>query len=159
MEPFDVMEHGRMAVFQDPLGAFFSVWQAKKHHGFDAYGAPGFVCWNELMTTDTKKAKEFYTRLVDWKADEQDFGPMKYTMFKVGDKSVGGMMKITEDMGPVPPNWLVYFAVEDCDASVQEATRLGGRALVQPSDIPNVGRFSVLTDPQGAAFAIIRLTM
>jgi hypothetical protein len=159
MEPFDVMEHGRMAVFQDPLGAFVSVWQPNKHHGFDGYGTPGFVCWNELMTTDTKKARDFYTRLFDWKAEEQDFGAMRYTMFKLDDKPVGGMLKITDDMGPVPPNWMVYFAVEDCDASVNEAKRLGGRITVPPSDIPKVGRFSVLTDPQGAAFAVIRLTM
>ena len=156
--PMDVMDVGRMAVVQDPTGAVFAVWQPKKHPGAGNVGAPGFFCWNELMTRDTKAARGFYTGLFGWGADEMDMGPMKYTIFKQGERQIAGMMPISEEMGPVPPHWLVYFAVEDCDASVSEAGKLGGQVLVPSTDIPNIGRFSVLQDPQGGVFAVIRLS-
>ena len=81
-------------------------------------------------------------------------GPMKYTIFKRGYKQAGGMMAITPDMGPMPSHWLVYFAAKDCDVATKKATGLGARAVVPPRDIPNVGRFAVLEDPQGAHFAL-----
>ena len=68
------------------------------------------------------------------------------------------MMEITPDMGPVPPNWLPYVMVDDANAIAEKATQLGGKLFVPPTDIPNVGRFSVIQDPQGATFAIIKLT-
>ena len=68
------------------------------------------------------------------------------------------MMQIQPHMGPMPPNWGIYIAVDDCDATAQKATTLDGRQYVPPTDIPNVGRFAVLSDPQGAVFSIIKLT-
>jgi predicted enzyme related to lactoylglutathione lyase len=83
---------------------------------------------------------------------------MEYTMFtNDGDRPSGGMLQITPDMGPIPPNWLIYFAVDDCDATVKKATELGGNIIAPPTDIPTIGRFAVLTDPQGAVFATIKL--
>jgi hypothetical protein len=78
-------------------------------------------------------------------------------MFNNGEKNAGGMLKITPEMGAIPSNWLVYFAVDDCDAKVQKATELGASVMKPADDIPGVGRFAILTDPQGAAFAIIKL--
>ena len=156
-EPFDVFTVGRMAVVQDPTGAVFSLWQAKDHKGAGLYNGPGSFCWNELGTNDTQKAGEFYSSLFGWAKDEMSGGPIEYTMFRNGDRASGGMYKITPEMGPIPPHWLVYFAVDDCDAKVQKATELGASVMKPADDIPGIGRFAILNDPQGAAFAIIKL--
>jgi uncharacterized protein len=156
-EPFDVMTIGRMAVVQDPTGAVFALWEPKEHKGSGVYNVPNTFCWNELGTNDTQKAGEFYSDVFGWSRDTQNFGPMEYTMFKNGDRSAGGMYKITPDMGPIPPHWLVYFAVDDCDAKVQKATELGANVMKPADDIPGIGRFAILVDPQGAAFAVIKL--
>jgi predicted enzyme related to lactoylglutathione lyase len=155
--PFDVATHGRMAVLQDPTGAVFSLWQANDHKGATVVNVPNSFCWNELMTTDTAKDGDFYTGLFGWGKDTQNFGPLEYTMFANGERPAGGMLKITQEMGPIPPNWLVYFAVDDCDAKTRKAKELGGSVMKPPDDIPGIGRFSILTDPQGAAFALIKL--
>jgi uncharacterized protein len=156
-DPFDVMTVGRMSVVQDPTGAVFAFWQGGDHSGAGIYNVPGSFCWNELMTTDTAKDKQFYTSVLGWTADTQNFGDFEYTMFKNGERGAGGMLQITPEMGQVPSNWLVYFAVDDCDAKVQKATELGAKLCKPADDIPGVGRFAILTDPQGAAFAIIKL--
>ena len=156
-EPFDVMTVGRMAVVQDPTGAVFALWQAGTHKGAGVVNVANSFCWNELMTTDTTRAGDFYTGLFGWGKDTQNFGPLEYTMFQNGERPAGGMLKITPEMGPIPPNWLVYFAVDDCDAKTQKAKELGGSVMKPPDDIPGIGRFSILTDPQGAAFALIKL--
>lgn len=156
MGPLDVFTMGRMAVIKDPTGAVFSIWQAKDNKGAGDYGKPGFLCWNELGTNDSEKAGHFYSNLFGW--TRQSFpGPMEYTLFNhEGDRGVGGMYTITPEMGPIPPHWLPYFAVEDCDAKVQKATELGGQVMKPAEDIPGVGRFAILLDPQGAVFAIIK---
>jgi predicted enzyme related to lactoylglutathione lyase len=156
---FDVMDVGRMAIIQDPQGATFCVWQAKAHIGFRLVGETGTFGWDELWTTDRKKAAEFYTGLFGWGAKDSSAGaPGDYTEWQNGGQSIGGMMEIAPEMGPVPPNWLPYFMVEDCNATADKAAASGGKVVVQPQDIPNVGRFSVISDPQGAVFAIIKLT-
>jgi predicted enzyme related to lactoylglutathione lyase len=114
------------------------------------------MCWNELLTTDTSKAQAFYTGLFGWAAKTEDMGPMRYTVFSVGGKPAAGMMQIEQEMGPIPPNWVVYFATDDCDGAIARATRNGGKALTSAMDVPNVGRFATLQDPQGAAFAVLK---
>ena len=158
MEPFDVMDVGRMAVIADPQGAVFQLWQPKKHIGAGVLDEVGALCWTELMTTDTGAAEAFYTGLLPWRAETKPMGPgMTYTIFRRGEAGAGGMMKITPEMGPVPPNWGVYFQVADCDATLAKATGMGAKVVVPPQDVPNVGRFAILTDPQGAHFAIIKI--
>jgi len=156
-EPFDVFTIGRMAVVQDPTGAVFALWQPKEHKGSGIYNVAGSFCWNELGTTDTEKAGNFYSNVFGWTREKFSDSPIEYTMFKNGDRGAGGMYQITPEMGPIPPHWLAYFAVDDCDAKVQKATELGGCVMKPADDIPGVGRFAILTDPQGAAFAIIKL--
>lgn len=156
-EPFDVMDVGRMAVVQDPAGAVLAVWQAGTNKGAGIVNVPNSFCWNELATTDTGKAGDFYAGLLGWGKDVQNFGPMEYTMFTNGERPAGGMFKLTPEMGNIPPHWLVYFAVDDCDAKTARASELGGSVMKPPDDIPGIGRFSILLDPQGAAFAIIKM--
>jgi predicted enzyme related to lactoylglutathione lyase len=154
VEPMDVMEHGRMCVVQDPGGATFCCWQSKAHHGVDVKDEIGTVCWFELDTRDTAQAEAFYTALFGWGVKHSMEG---YTEFTVGGESIAGMMAITPDMGAVPPHWLPYFLVQNCDGSVAKAAGLGAIVIVPGMDVPGVGRFAVLQDPQGAVSAIISM--
>ena len=158
-EPFDVMDVGRMAVIQDPTGAVFAIWQAGTHKGATVVNVPNSLCWNELATPDTSKAGDFYTGLFGWGKKVQEMGPMTYTSFMNGERPAGGMYTPPPEMGNVPPNWLVYFAVDDTDAMVTKANELGATTIAPPMDIPDTGRFAILQDPQGAAFAIIKLAI
>jgi uncharacterized protein len=155
--PFDVMDAGRMAVLQDPTGAVFQVWQPRKHTGARILGEPGALSWTELATRDTGTAKRFYTSLFGWKEKTSTDAGMAYTEFSVGDIPGAGMMEMNAQMAGVPPHWLPYFQVADCDGTANKAKGLGATLFVPPTDIPNVGRFSVIQDPQGAVFAIIKL--
>jgi predicted enzyme related to lactoylglutathione lyase len=154
LPPFDVMEHGRMAVFKDPTGATLSVWEPKTHFGVELIRASGSACWSELATTDVKKAGAFYSSLFGWSLKESSDG-MPYTEFGNNGQMIGGMMPMD---GPqfqgVPPHWTVYFAVDDCDATAEKAKGSGATSCVPPMDIQNVGRFAVIQDPQGAVFSI-----
>jgi uncharacterized protein len=150
---FDVMDVGRMATIQDREGAALCLWEPKKHIGAEVVNEPGAMCWCELDTTDTDSAGKFYTGLFGWGTKVGG----DYTEFQRAGTSIGGMMKIPKEWGSVPPNWLIYFAVENCDATAKKAGDLGGKPIVPPTTIENVGRFAVLADPQGAVFAIIQL--
>jgi predicted enzyme related to lactoylglutathione lyase len=156
-EPFDVMEFGRMAVILDPQGAAFCIWQARAHQGFDVVDEPGAFCWGELNTTDTANAIAFYTKLFGWGINGNQDGSSEYTEFKVGGQSIGGMMAIKEDWGNIPPHWLPYFMVTNCDDSAEQAKSLGANVNTPPMDIPGVGRFAMVADRQGANFAIFQL--
>ncbi|HEY8459877.1 MAG TPA: VOC family protein [Blastocatellia bacterium] len=153
-QPFDVMEHGRMAFFNDPTGATISVWQAKAHPGAELVNAPGSACWGELATTDVKTAGAFYSSLFGWSLKESADG-MPYVEFSNQGKAIGGMRPLddAQDQGAAS-RWSVYFAVEDCDATAKKAEELGATLRVPPTDIPNIGCFAVIRDPQGAFFSI-----
>ena len=146
--PFDVMDAGRMAFIADPQGAVFAVWQPKRRIGARIINEPNAMCWNELMTSDVKGARKFYSGLFGWKLKVSP----EYTEVQAGDRGVGGMMQ----MHGVPPNWMPYFAVADADATTKKVKSAGGKIHKPPTDIPNVGRFSVVADPQGASFATIQ---
>jgi predicted enzyme related to lactoylglutathione lyase len=153
---FDVSDVGRMALFQDPTGAILGIWQPKKHTGADVYDVPGSLTWNECLTNNPQKAKDFYTQVFGWKLKEE--ATMHYTLFMQGDPEyhVGGLMQIDPKWGPVPPNWAVYFQVEDADKTCEKTKKLGGRVMMPPMDIENVGRFAWMMDPQGGMFAVIK---
>jgi len=155
--PMDVLDAGRMAVCTDPTGAAIALWQPRAHQGADLADEPGAFTWNELQTRDTEAAKAFYRSVFGWDAHTRQDGPMAYTEWKQGDDSVGGMMDMPAEVPPqIPAYWLVYFAVDDCDALVTKAAGLGGATLVEPMDVAP-GRFAVLSDPTGAVFATIKM--
>jgi predicted enzyme related to lactoylglutathione lyase len=158
-EPFDVMEHGRMAVIQDPTGAVFAIWQPNKHVGATLVNETGAMCWNELLTKDTAKAGTFYKQVFGWTEKPMQGLQGPYTVFENHGAQAAGMMQITPQMGPMPSNWSIYFAVDDTDKATAKAQQLGAKVMMPPTDIPNVGRFAVLQDPQGAMFCIIKITM
>lgn len=157
MEPMQVMEAGTMAVFQDPVGAFFSVWQPGEHPGAGLVEEAGTFAWAELTTDEREKASDFYAAVFGWAAETKGEGPSLYTEFKLGDRSVAGMMPRPPMLPPeVPSYWGVYFATDDCDATVEKVKELGGNVIVPAMDI-EPGRFAVVTDPAGATFSVLTM--
>ena len=159
MGPHDVPGVGRMAFVRDPQGAVIALYQEGGHAGTARWegSPPGAICWTELMTTDMAAAATFYTKLFGWGTKVSDMGPTKYTEWQTAGRSVGGCMALPPQAAGVPPHWMNYVTVQDCDASVREARDMGARVLFGPMDVPEVGRFATLQDPQGAAIAIIKL--
>ncbi len=156
MAPIEVMDAGHMAVFADPTGAAFSIWQPTEHVGFGEINAPGTYCWAELTTTDLDAAKRFYGNVFGFSTKASDEDTMAYVEFQLDGESVGGMMLAPEAAPDMPPCWGVYFAVEDTDATVAKAIALGGATMVAPMDIPP-GRFAGCADSLGAVFNVIAL--
>jgi predicted enzyme related to lactoylglutathione lyase len=154
--PFDVMEHGRMAVIQDPTGGVVAFWEPRNYPGAGLLGEPGALCWNELCTRDPDRAGAFYADLLSWARETMPMPGYEYTVFKRGDQPAGGMMAIQPEWGNMPPHWEIYFAVADCDATAANVPKLGGSVMKEPCDIPGVGRFAVLRDPQGATFSVLQ---
>jgi predicted enzyme related to lactoylglutathione lyase len=155
--PMDVAEHGRMAVLRDPTGAAISLWQAKQHQGVGVWGEVGAFCWSELMTGDTTAATTFYTALFGWNTKVTEGAGFPYTHWQNDGADIGAMMAIMEQWGPMPPHWINYVQVQNCDETAAKATSLGGKVCMPPTDIPNTGRFAMLQDPQGAMLSVIAL--
>ena len=173
-EPFDVMDSGRMAVFTDPDGAVFAVWQAKQHKGSRIVNEHGSLNFNNLHTRDPEGAKAFYGAVFGWDTLELDGGFQTWTLPGYGDHLevdnpdmrknmaevgapegfedvVASLAPIPDDQPDTPPHWGLTFAVDDADAIAKAATELGGTVVVPPFDAPWV-RMTVITDPQGATF-------
>lgn len=111
----------------------------------------GTIHWNELMTTDVAKARAFYAATLGWSYDEMPMEVGTYTLIKIGDEMVGGMMGM-EGMPPgMPSHWFTYIAVDDVDARVAKIKAGGGQVLRDPFDVPGVGRIAIVQDPTGAA--------
>jgi len=154
---FDVMDVGRMAVIQDPTGATFCLWQAKKSSN-GIGGVEGTLCWGDLNTPDQGRARTFYTGLFGWKItdDTDDNPPSGYVHIQNGEDFIGGILPAKYSNPHVPPYWMPYFLVSNCDASAAKAKQLGGRVYAEPKTLENSLRFAVLADAQGAAFAIFQ---
>lgn len=155
--PFDVGSAGRSAHLRDPEGAELALWQPLGHVGARRAAEAGTLCWSELATRDPAAAGAFYGSLFDWGRKEQDMEGTTYTEWQNGDRSVGGMIPMDAEWGDAPPHWMLYFEVDDVDATAERAGELGGELHVGPLPIPGVGRFAMLSDPQGAMFSVIRL--
>jgi uncharacterized protein len=159
VEPMDVMDIGRMAVFTDPTGAVFGVWQPKSFKGADLVNEPNSLCWNEVLTRDADAGKAFYPAVFGWDARRPQFegAPDSYTVWELDGSPVGGMMEMNDEWFPaeIPPHWSVCFAVADADATVAKARELGATITNEPMDMP-IGRFAGLVDPQGASFTIMQ---
>jgi predicted enzyme related to lactoylglutathione lyase len=158
MQPFDVMDVGRMAIAADPTGAAFGLWQPKQHKGAGIVNEPNSFSWSELVTTDVAAAKEFYGAVFGWAYQNYGGdGPGSYNECKLGGRPIAGIMPKPEMMAPDAPNfWSVYFSVDDTDKAVTRVTELGGSSVTPTMDI-EPGRFAVVADPAGAMFNIITL--
>lgn len=157
VEPMDI-GMGHMAVFADPTGAVFGLWQPGTFAGAELVNEAGCFGWNELGTRDLAAAKEFYGKVFGWGYDEEESERAgTYTVWKVGDAMVGGMLDIDaiELPAEVPPHWLVYFMTEDADGALEKVEAGGGDVRFGPIDIP-IGRFAVVADQFGAVFAVMQ---
>lgn len=155
--PVEVFDSGRMALLADPCGAHLALWQAGRHPGAGALDEPPAMCWWELNTRDAGRAGPFYRELFGWRGEEKPVGSARYTTFFAGFRRVAGMLQMTSEWGATPSHWMMYFMVGDVDRTAALAERLGGSVPVPPSDIPPVGRFAVVSDPQGALFSIVQI--
>jgi predicted enzyme related to lactoylglutathione lyase len=155
MEPMDVMGVGRMAIAVDPGGAVFGVWQALTHHGAAVVNEPGAVIWNENMSRAWQADKDFYAAVFGWEYGEMSADGFKYATFKVSGADVGGIGELAPDSpADMPASWTTYFAVESTDESVDELVKLGGNVIRPAWDTP-FGRMAVVSDNQGAVFALM----
>jgi predicted enzyme related to lactoylglutathione lyase len=151
-----VLDAGRFAFVMHPAGGVVGFWQPRQTIGAELVNEPGALTWNELHTRDVEGAKAYYAAVFGWRAEDQPFGDMTYTVIQLGEQPIGGMM-------PMPPGvpdevtayWLAYFEVGDCDATVAKAQELGGSVTAPAMDAEGVGRFAVLADPNGTTFAVI----
>lgn len=153
------MGPGKMAVAQDPTGAVFALWQELQSMGTFQYGEIASLGWSEVLTDDVETDGKFYAGLFGWSLAPGQNPSIPYTVFMQGERMVGGMMGITQEMKDPPPSWWVYFSVADADATLEKVTKLGGKVLRPGTDIPNIGRFGIVADPQGAVFAVITFSM
>jgi uncharacterized protein len=121
----------------------------------EMFTKPGAISWTELSTTDVEAAKKFYGALFGWTFQEFPMPDTVYHVVKTGEREIGGIMKTPKEAAGMPPFWMTYVTVENVDQTVKNAKETGGKALLEPMDIPQVGRLAVLQDPQGAVFAVI----
>ena len=153
-EPFDVMDAGRMAVAADPGGAVFGVWEAGAHTGVGLANEPGSLTWNENMTRDYDGNQAFYRAVFGYDYGDMSSEGFRYATLDLGGSADGGIGEIGPDSpAEIPANWATYFAVADADAAVARAAELGGSVIRPPWDTP-YGRMAVLSDDQGAVFAV-----
>lgn len=155
-EPMAVSNYGRLALFTDPEGAFFGMWEPADFAGSELVNEKGAFGWNELETRDPARAKDFYGAVFGWEFEEEQMGEMTYNVATVDGVRVAGMADVKGRIpDEVPAHWMVYFGSVDTDEAVAKIKELGGQVMFGPIDIP-AGRFAMVTDPQGAAFAVMQ---
>lgn len=155
----DIFEEGRLAMIQDPQGAVFGVWEANKHIGARLVNRAGAMCWNELATRDVEGAKTFYGGLFGWTFDKMpDTDGMEYYVIYNNGRANGGLMLMDEKWGEAPPNWMIYFSVDNLDTAIEKVKANGG-SLGMPDIInSSVGKIIIAVDPAGAHFYLIETT-
>jgi len=125
----------------------------------DVYKTHGAFSWSELMTSDPAAAAAFYGELFGWVARDMGEAMGGYRVVNVGDTGIGGIMGMPPGAPPMPPHWGCYVTVDNLDATLAKCTGLGGKTLMPPMDVPNVGRMAVIQDPQGATISVMQYAM
>jgi len=156
--PMAVGEAGKMSIVTSPTGETFALWKSNDNRKEEPEQfAVGKIGWRELLTKDVNKSKDFYTKLFGYKVKETDMGPMgKYYEFQIGDETVSGMMDMPKEAGHAPSHWGIYFNTDNHDETATRIKKMGGDQVTDAMDVPEVGRMSVVKDPQGAYFNIIQ---
>jgi uncharacterized protein len=155
-EPMKVATYGRLALFTDPEGAFFGIWEPADFAGAELVNERAALTWNELETRDPEGAKRFYGAVFGWEFEAEQMGEMTYNVVTVDGARVAGMADIAGRVpDEIPAHWMTYFGSVDTDEAVRKIKELGGQVMFGPVDIP-AGRFAMATDDQGAAFAVIQ---
>lgn len=158
MPPMQVGDNGKMLVCADPSGAVVGAWEADQFFGATRVNEPGTLVWNELNTRDLAKAVPFYEAVFGVKFESMPEMP-SYQGMLAGGRVCAGAQQIGPDMpAEMPSHWLTYFAVDDADSTTAAAVHAGSTLLQPAFDMP-AGRMSVVMDPQGAVFALLKSSM
>lgn len=155
MAPLDVQDHGRVCFAVDAVGAAIGFWQPRNHIGSARVSEHGAMVWNEHASRDLATAEDFYATVVGWEFEPMDTDGPRYALVKVEGEVCGGMLEMTERWGEAPPGWMVYFHVDGVETAHETALRLGATEQVPLTDTP-FGRYTVISDPQGAVLTLIQ---
>ncbi len=158
MGPMDIPGQGRMAMVQDPAGAWFGLWQPQGHEGFGIAETAGAMAWNEVAAPDADAATAFYTSLLGATSEAMTGAPTDYRMLKHGDRMIGGIIQMDEKWEGVPPHWMPYFQVDDVAATVATTRETGGKVAVEPFEAGPGRLAAVLNDPFGAVFSVVQMS-
>lgn len=157
MPAMEVMEEGIMGLIQDPSDAYLGLWQAKNMKGFAFNDIPGSICWFEHGSSDSNKSISFYENTFGWTTEQF---PMQenfiYTLYKNNEIPVAGAYSLPPELDNVPSHWLPYFATADINKSIEKIVEMNGEVLMPATMVEGVGTFSVIRDPQGAAFGLLQ---
>lgn len=155
MPAMDVGDNGRLAVLADPTGAVFGLWQSGTHTGAEVANVPGSMTWNEVMTRDWERAKEFYGAVFGYSFGDMSSEEFQYATIDLDGRPVGGIGQMPAAMpAEVPPHWMTYFMVDDADEAVEKAKKLGGQVRMEPRDT-EYGRMVTLAGPAGEVFSLM----
>jgi predicted enzyme related to lactoylglutathione lyase len=147
-------DFGTMAIVADPLGGAFALWQpAKPESTGDYKGKPGFWVWNELYSTEPEKSVEFYSKIGGFTEEKMEMKDGTYRVLNRDGKGRAGVMKPPM---PMPQAWMPYVQVENADATVAKAKKLGANVFVSGEDVPGIGRLAIFADPQGGMLGILQ---
>ena len=155
-DPIDEPDVGKIAIVQDPVGAYVRLWDSAPGQGGEMFNVPGALMWNELNTKSPERAAEFYRKVLGVEVETME-EPTPYTTLNVDGRPVAGILRTTPEMGDFPPTWDVYFGTGNVDETCEKVLSAGGKALREPFDIPGVGRMAVLQDPRGAVFEVMTM--
>ncbi|MFF2650336.1 VOC family protein [Streptomyces sp. NPDC058045] len=161
VKPMQVMDQGSMAIYADPSGAQFGVWQPAANKGLEETMDVGSMVWTELYAGDVTEAKRFYGAVFGWGVSDTEMpGGSVYSMVRPAgteeSSMFGGIVSVDMDAHASGPYWQPYFTVEDADAIVARTEALGGTVRGAAADVPDVGRIAQLADAHGARFAVIK---
>ena len=151
----DVMDLGRMVVAADPAGGVFGLWQAGQHTGYQLANEPGAIAWNENMSRDYDRNREFYASVFGYHFGDIPDGGIRYATLDLAHGMVGGIGELPKEApAEVPAHWMAYFSVPDTDAAVAKVREQGGQVMQEPWDTP-YGRMAMVLDDQQAAFSVM----
>jgi len=153
--PINVGSAGRSCVLSDPQGARLALWQPKEFRGAGIWNEPGAICWNELVAMEAEPSWRFYARLLAWEANDQKRSDGDYTLFKLDDQNLAGLRSVGSRFQRLVNQWVIYFAVSDCDSAVAAAVRMGAATLVPPTSMAEMGRVAIIEDPAGAPCGLV----
>lgn len=153
VDTVDIAGFARLATLRDPEGALFGLWQAAPHQGAQLMEDIGSLWWIEMVSRDVEIARRFYGGLFDWQSHDTVFRPFhSYTVFKRGDVQEGGLLRLDPEWA-IDPTWNSIFAVNDCDATLEKANRLGASTMFVHT-VPTAGRIGGFRDPGGASLLL-----
>ncbi|MCX6155675.1 MAG: VOC family protein [Candidatus Kapabacteria bacterium] len=155
-EADDIPTQGRWGLFQDPEGAVIGLWEPQKHIGSNFKDEHGSFCWFEHGSHSADNSMLFYSKVFGWSSKKEQMAGMDYTTILNGVDGIGGVYTFNENMQDVPPNWLVYFAINDIDAACEKIISFGGSVIMPKMHIEGVGAFGIFTDNQGGVFGLLQ---